>query len=157
MKKFLIISTLALFAFVGAFIFTSLNGNLLLAHEGEDHGEEIAQTSETEQSEEAPAESYEFTAQPGDSFTKLARKAVQIYSIDNNVNLNQAEIVAAETFLTIDSGSPSVDAGEKVSIPKDKVKAAVDKAEALDKESEQRWEKYVANVNFNTDNVGEAR
>lgn len=156
MNKFLAISVLSLFAFVGAFTVTSLNTNLVSAHDGEDHGEEVAQTDETEQTKSTSAEAYEFTAQPGDSFTKLVRKAVQIYGIDNDVDLNQAEIIAAETFLTIDSGSPSVNAGEKVIIPKSSVKTAADKAEGLDKESEQRWERYVPYVDFNTDKVGQS-
>lgn len=159
MKKILKLSVVALFAAVGAFAFSALlSPSVATAHEGEDHSEQVAQ-AETEQqpSEEQSSSPYRFTAQVGDSYTKIARKAVQIYGITNNVDLSQAQIVAAETFLTAEANFPSVNADEAVELNSDSIKAAVEKAQGLDDAAKARWEKYVPFVDFNTDNVGEAR
>ncbi len=156
MKKLLKLSALALFALVGAFVFTSVNPSLAIAQDSEEPAQESSEQSSEEQTEES-GNSYTFTAQSGDSFTKIARKSVQIYGIDNDVNLSEAQIVAAETFLTSDAGFPALDLGQSVSISEDTVKAAVEKAEALDEAAVARWQSYVPYVDFNTDNVGESQ
>lgn len=163
MKKLLKLSALALFAAVSAFAITALTSNTAIAHEGEDHSEEIAQTTTAEETEREEDEdedddsSYRFTAQQGDSYAKIARKSVQIYGIDNEVSLSQAEIVAAETFLSSEANFPAVGAGEDVEISQAAVKAAVEKAQGLDDAAKARWQKYVPSVDFNTDHVGESR
>lgn len=116
------------------------------AHEGEDH-----------EHEETTSTAYEYTAQAGDSYTKLARKAVQTYGIDNNVNLSGAEIVFAETSLTAEAKLPAVNQGQKINITKDTVKKWVEAAQKLDDATEARWNYYVQFVDFNTNNVGEVR
>lgn len=159
MKKLLTLSALA-FVAAAAFALVSLSPAPVIAHDGEDHGEEVAQ-AENEQESESESDddrsAYSFTAQPGDSYTKIARKSVQIYGINNDVNLSGAEIVAAETFLTAEAGFPELNEGQTVELSEDAVKAAVEKAQALDDAAEARWERYVRFVDFNTNNVGESR
>ena len=149
----------AVFAFLGAFVVTGLQPAVATAQEDEN----VTQSEESEnqdQNEDESAEEssrYSYTAQPGDSYTKIARKAVQTYGYYENASLSLAEIIAAETFLTSDAGFPALEIGEKVSLSEDAVKAAVEKAQGLDDAAEALWERYVAGVDFNTDNVGEAR
>jgi len=151
---------LAVFAFLGAFVITGLQSTTVTAQEDENvtQSEETETNEEQNQDEESEESSpYTYTAQPGDSYTKIARKAIQTFGFNSDIDLNLAEIVAAETFLTSDAGFPELNVGETVVLSEEAVKAAAEKAEALDKESELLWERYVASVDFNTDNVGEDR
>lgn len=118
------------------------------AHDGEDHGDKKVTKKEA---------TYVYTAQQGDSYSKLARKAIQTYGLKNKVDLSQSKIIYAETKLTQQAGSPSVNAGEKVDIKESTVKSWVDKAKDLSKEQAAKWDAYTQNVNFNTNKVGEAR
>lgn len=155
MKHLLRLSAFALFIALGAFTLVGLNPQSASAHDGEDHGEsENASAQENNEESKSP---YTYKAQTGDSYTKISRKAVQTYGINNDTNLSQAQIVAAETFLTNEAGSPALHAGESVSISEEAVKNAVEKAKNLDEAQQSRWERYVPFVNFNTDNVGESR
>lgn len=161
MTKLLKLSIVGLLVAAAALALSAVSTNIAAAHEGEDHeGEAVAQAEGEEERDEEEEESntpYSYTAQSGDSYSKIARKAVQTYGVNNNVNLSGAEIVAAETFLTSDAGFPLLDLGQKVELSADAVKAAVEKAEGLDEAAEARWERYARFVDFNTDNVGEAR
>lgn len=121
------------------------------------NGNQGDENQSDENTDEQSGTAYSYAAQAGDSYTKMARKAVQTYGIDNDVKLSQAEIIAAETFLTSDAGFPLLDVGQSVELSADTVKGAVDKAVALDDAAEARWARYVPGVDFNTDNVGEAR
>ncbi len=157
MKYLLRISALSVLAIAGAFVLVSVNPSVTTAHEGEDHGEEIAQTDEQpEEESDEETSRFTYTAQRGDSFTKIARKSIQTYGYYEEVDLSLAEIVAAETFLTSDAGFPAINEGQEVSITEEAVKAAVEKAQALDDEAEANWEYYVQFVDFNTDAVGES-
>ena len=89
-----------------------------------------------------------YTAQPGDSYTVLARQAVQAYATDSGVTVSRAQIVAAETFLTTDAGSPLLEVGQKVSLDKSVVVKAVEKAQALTSSELAAWQVYVPYVNF---------
>lgn len=155
MKKLLQISALALFVAVGAFVFTALSPHTAVAQDNE---QETQTTQAEEQNDEEEAKTpYSYTAQPGDSYTKIARKAVQTYGWNKNVSLSQAQIVAAETFLTSDAGFPLLNVGQQVELSEEAVDGAVKKAQGLDEAAQARWERYVRFVDFNTDNVGEAR
>lgn len=156
MKKLLKISALALFVAVGAFAFATLNPRVAVAQDAEQPAENQEQQTE-EQKQEETKSPYSYTAQAGDSYTKIARKAVQTYGWNKNVSLSQAQIVAAETFLTADAGFPALNEGQTVELTEEAVDGAVKKAQALDEAGQARWEKYVKFVDFNTDNVGEAR
>lgn len=97
---------------------------------------------------------YEYTAKAGDSYTVLARKAVQTYGIVNKVKLSGAQIIAAETFLTNAAGSPYLNLGQAVSMKVDDVKSAITQAQGLSAAQLALWQTYVPFVNFNTDNNG---
>lgn len=167
MNKLLKLSGLTLFVAICAFavgVFTSAH---VLAHDNEDHsvGTEVAQAETTN---EAPAEenndnnqettaTYRFTAQPGDSYSVIARKSIQIYGIEQELPLSESEIIAAETWLTKDAGSPRLHLGQEVILDVSDVQAAVQRAQGLSDEAEALWTPYAAHANFNTDSVGEAR
>lgn len=120
-----------------------------------------AQDEEAEQNQEQTESenetTYSYTAQAGDSYTKMARKAVQTYGLVEEVNLSQAAIIYAETELTRAAGSPVLNIGENVSMKESDVAAVVEKAKNLNESQLSGWETYVPYVNFNTDNVGEVR
>ncbi|MEX1059093.1 MAG: hypothetical protein WEC17_01530 [Candidatus Saccharimonadales bacterium] len=98
---------------------------------------------------------YEYVAQSGDSYTKIARKAVQTYGLKNKVNLTPAGIIYAETNLTRGAGSPELNLGQKVEIKESTIHEWVDKARNLTDAQEAAWNFYVQLVDFDTNNVGE--
>lgn len=100
---------------------------------------------------------YNYTAQAGDSYTVLARKAVQTYGINEKVKLSPAQIVAAETSLTVNAGSIDLNEGQTVAIQKSAVKAAVDAAKKLSGDVLAAWEVYVPYVDFNTSTAGQSQ
>lgn len=100
---------------------------------------------------------YSYTAQPGDAYSWMARKAVQTYGLVNNVKLTQAQIVAAETRLASNAGFPLLNAGQAVNFVSNDVKAAVDSAKKLTAQAQAAWQPYVVVVNFNTNQVGQRR
>lgn len=161
MKKFIKISVLALFVAFGAFAVTNLSPTTAIAQDSQEAPAEEQSQTEQQQEEQPQEESqesrYNYIAQPGDSYTKIARKAVQIYGYYENVSLSLAEIIAAETFLTSEAGFPLLNLGQEVILSEDAVKSAVEKAQNLDESAKARWERYVPYVDFNTDNVGESR
>lgn len=101
--------------------------------------------------------SFKYVAQPGDSYTLMARKAIQTYGINNKVDLSKAQIIFAETMLTQGAGSPELNEGQSVSIEESDVKNQVETAKKLTKEQQEAWDKYTVGVDFNTDKVGEAK
>lgn len=105
----------------------------------------------------ANAAVYNYTAQAGDSYTVLARKAVQTYGINEKVKLSPAQIVAAETSLTVNAGSIDLNEGQTVAIQKSAVKAAIDAAKKLSGDVLAAWEVYVPYVDFNTNAAGHAQ
>lgn len=107
------------------------------------------------QNTQAANESYEYTAQAGDSYSVLARKAVQTYGIENKVNLSQAQIIAAETWITQAANSPILNQGQKVTIAKADVKKFVEQAQKLTSAEQALWQPYTVGVNFDTSNNGE--
>lgn len=125
-------------------------------------GGQIA-TAQENQNNQAPAQqaqtpvAYKYVAQPSDSYTKLARKAVQTYGIKHNVKLTLAGIVFAETNMTKEAGSPQMSIGQQVEISEDIVKKWADQAQKLTAEQQTAWNHYVQFVDFNTDSIGEAR
>ncbi len=122
-----------------------------------DAQEEPAQTEEqpAEESQQA-GNVYSYVAQPGDSYTLMARKAVQTYGINNEVSLNEAQIIFAETNITQGAGSPLLNVGEEVEISESTVKDWVGQAQNLSEADQAAWAQYAEGVNFNTSAVGEA-
>ncbi len=99
---------------------------------------------------------YVYEAQPGDTYTQIARKAIQTYGIDNGVNLTQAGIVFAETNLTQEAAAGDLAAGQEITVKGDLVKKWVEAAGKLSEAEQKAWDVYVPFVDFNTDKVGES-
>lgn len=97
---------------------------------------------------------YAYTAREGDSYSVLARKAVQTYGILNHVKLSPAQIVAAETFLTSQAGFPELNVGQAVTFNQADVKAAIKQAQALTPAQLAAWQVYVPYVDFDTRDNG---
>ena len=105
----------------------------------------------------ASTDSYHYVAQPGDSYSQMARKAVQTYGIKTDTNLSLAQILYAENGLTNEASSPELEVGEKVSLKKATVGAWIEKAKKLSAEQKALWAEFVPFVDFNTNSVGEKR
>jgi hypothetical protein len=121
--------------------------------------ENAPEESTEEQTEESAnsAGTFDYVAQSGDSYSLIARKAVQTYGVINGVNLSGAQIVFVETNLTLAAGSPVLNLGENVSVSVDLVAEWVEKAQALTEEQQAAWQVYADVADFNTDAVGEVR
>lgn len=115
------------------------------------------ESENTESSEEVSSEKFTYTAQSGDSYTKMARKAVQTYGIQTGTNLSGAQIVFIETNLTQLAGSPELTLGQEVSIDSNTVSEWVTKAGELSESQIAAWQVYADTVDFNTDTVGESQ
>ena len=126
---------------------------LALAYQPSMSADEAEVIQEAEVSPETSE--YTYRAQSGDSYTQLARKAVQTYGINNNINLTPAGIIYAETNLTHEASSGNLTVGQEVSIDAQLVKKWVESAQNLPKSEQVAWNAYVPFVNFNTDNIGE--
>lgn len=97
---------------------------------------------------------YDYTTKADDSYSVLARKAIQTYGINHKVNLAGSQIIFAETGMTQEAGSPELAVGQKVSISESTVKAWIEKAQKLSDTEKQAWNYYVQFVNFNTNSNG---
>lgn len=93
----------------------------------------VVETSESE-----TKDSYRFVAGSAESYTELARDVIA--RADNS--LSAAERVAAETKLTQDAAAQYLEVGDRVSIDKTDVQAAVDWAKALSAEQKSAWQYY---------------
>jgi hypothetical protein len=116
-----------------------------------------ANTKSTAAKTTPPETMYKYVVQPGDSYSLMARKAVQTYGLKNKVTLSRAKIIAAETHLTQDAGSPYLDIGEAIQVKETTVKSWVDKVQKLSPTEEAAWAVYAAGANFNTNAVGQAK
>lgn len=94
------------------------------------------------ESTKAP-ENYSYVAQSGDSFTVLARKAVQTFGVNEKVNLSLAQILFAESNLAVAAGQPELNVGQAVKITKADVKSWVEKAKKLNEADKAAWATYV--------------
>ncbi len=123
----------------------------------ESEQETEAESGEAETQVTAPTGSYSYVAQAGDSYSLMVRKAIQTYGIVNEVDLSLAQIIYAETNITLAASSPELTVGQNVTIDIAVVADWVEKAQALDESAEAAWQVYVPGADFNTNSVGEAR
>lgn len=142
--------TVLVFAFSALGAGLALPGQQTVAQEGEQPAAEQQQTEAT-----TSDESYRYVTQPGDSYSLMARKAIQTYGIENKVDLSLAQIMMAETNLTNEAGEPYLAIGQEVAIAETAVAAWVERAGAISAEAEAAWQYYVQFAEFNTNNVGE--
>lgn len=155
MKKRISVLVAGLYSLAVFFGAAALVPRAVLAHDGEDHS--TTETVAAEESSEATAATYKYVAQAGDSYSLMARKAVQTYGLTNKVNLSEAKIIAAETWITQAAESPELTLDQSVEIKESIVKDNIDKASKISAEAEAAWAQYADGVNFNTDAVGQAR
>lgn len=137
-----VIVAAAVLAFAGLMIYNSTKSSnsskseITVSEEQQDAAKNAAKTPKQ----------YAFTAKEGDSYTVLARSAVQSYAKTQGLKLQTAQIIAAETFLAQEAGSPLLDIGQKVTLKTTAVHNAVKKAQALNAEQLTAWETYVPYV-----------
>lgn len=158
-------SSVFVFLFSAAFFLATtssfLQNDSVMAQEILDTQSDDAEASDESSSEddatveEAPA-AYTYEAQPGDSYTLMARKAIQTFGLVEDVNLSAAQIIFVETNLTQLADSPTLNVGEVVDIEQANVADWAQRATELSESEEAAWESYVSGVDFNTDNVGES-
>lgn len=153
MKSPLAIVFLAVLSLSAALL---LSGNKVFAHSGENHDQTVI-AQEQKQETNASKIQYSYTAQPGDSYSLMVRKAIQTHGIVNKINLTPAEIIAAETNLVKEQVFGGLSVGQAVSLDGALVKKWMDFAQALSPEAKANWQYYVALANFNTNNVGQPR
>lgn len=117
----------------------------------------LSQTGDTEVSAATAksGDSYHYTAQVGDSYSQLARKAVQTYGIKTNTKLSPAQIMFAENGLTTEAGNIELNLDQTVDVKKSTVGAWIEKAKKLTTTERMAWAVFVPLVDFNTNNVGE--
>jgi len=125
----------------------------------EETNEEATDETTEETTEETSNDigTFDYVAQSGDSYSLMARKAVQTYGVINDVNLSGAQIIFVETNLTLAAGSPVLNLGQQVSIDGNLVAEWIEKAQELTEGQQAEWQVYANVANFNTDNVGEVR
>ena len=87
------------------------------------------------------------TAIPGDSMTKLARRAVANYLKNNSsVSLNAAQKIYAEDYVRKQIAKQKVSTGTTIEFSKDSVKTGVEKATSLTENQLNNLQKYVVRV-----------
>lgn len=86
--------------------------------------------------------SYRYVAGNGDSYTVLARRAVEKASPGMSI----AQRVAAETKLAQEASAQYLDVGQEVTIKKSAVEAAVSWAKSLSAEQKSAWQYYADQV-----------
>lgn len=106
------------------------------------------QNDQAKAKEQAKTADYTYTAEPGDSYTLMARHAVESFSKANDKTVSQAQIIAAETFLTQEAGEPMLLIGDEVTLSNTKVADAIERAMNLSDTDEAAWETYVPYVDF---------
>ena len=116
---------------------------------------QAAEPTEEPAKEATSTNNFDYVAQPNDSYSLMARKAIQTYGINNNVNMSGAQIIFAETNLTKVAGSPVLSLGQQVTIDGNLVAEWVKNAQALTEQQQTLWQSYANNANFNTDAVGQ--
>ena len=126
------------------------------AQEAKKSADQTITTTNTTSNDTSTNDSYKYKAQAGDSYSVLARKAIQTYGIDSKTNLSGAQIVFAETNITNAASSPSLALHQEVAINKNTVKAWVDKAKQLTPAQQAAWNYYVPFVDFNTNKNGQS-
>lgn len=108
----------------------------------------------TKDTKSADESGYKYVAQAGDSYSLFARKAVQTYAKSADKKLSNAQIIYAETTLTLAAGSPELNLGETRSFDAADLKKVVDGAGELSKAQLAAWAVYAEGVDFDTSKVG---
>lgn len=106
-----------------------------------------------QQTTTAPA-SYEFVAQPGNSMSVMARRAIQLYDQKtDDITLPEPCIIAAETNIVQSLGPRWLREGEQFKIDESVVSDWARKANGLTEEQRAAWKVYSDNANFTLNDV----
>ncbi len=81
--------------------------------------------TEQPQADTKPETSYSYTAQPGDSYTALARQAIASYTESRDIALSAPQVLAAEVALANAAGSPELEIGQTVALTPEQIAQAV--------------------------------
>lgn len=147
---------------VVAGIIVASNGNekesaVLTEQKPDTTTQQAEEQKKKEEEAKLAAENFMYTAQSGDSYSLMARKAVQSYLAETKTTLTNAQIIFAETNLTQLAKSPFLEVNQKVSIAKSTLKEWSEKARSLTKDQESLWNVYAQYANFDTSAVGVAK
>lgn len=85
---------------------------------------------------------YSATASPGDSYTLHARAAIAKYLQENKRTLSPEQRVAAESYVTVAAGSPSLEIGQTVTITTKTIADAVSRASSLSTDKQAAWAQW---------------
>lgn len=108
----------------------------------------------TEQTSAPAPTQYEFIAQPGNSMSVMARRAVQLYDQKTEaVNLPEPCIVMAETNIVQNLGPRWLAVEENFKIDESLVADFAQKANNLTEEQRAAWKVYSDNAEFNLTDV----
>lgn len=105
--------------------------------------------------EASSLKTYSYVARSGDSFVAMARSSIGLYMKSQGLSLSPAERVAGETLLMVQFGSPMLEAGQKVVLTFDEVKAVVDQVQAMGDDELVGWDVFADQVDFDNDNPPE--
>ena len=87
-------------------------------------------------------DAYQYKASSGDNLSYVVRDAINQYCNANDVKLNAAQRMYAETNIVNDMGAYWLDVNQDVNVSKQKVKDYSDSAQNLDSTTQAAWQKY---------------
>lgn len=86
---------------------------------------------------------YTAQAEKGDSYTIIARRAIQQVVEQRQTQLSDAQKLAAETFLASNAGFPLLEVGQTVTILTTDIVSAIERASALSQDQQNVWLAYI--------------
>lgn len=144
------------FAVVGMFVSMAVALTSGAPHVGaaEKSPKQEASTKDKSRDDESTV-MYSYTANSGDTYTQLVRKAVQTYGITHDEDVGVGRIIAIETRVAEQSGWPVLNEGQAVSFSEGLVKAWIDEATQLSDADLAAWATYAPYIDFDTRGIGE--
>ena len=127
----------------GAFFVCALSMGSASAHSTAE-----ATTPVTTSTAQAASDTYKFTAEKGNSLTKIVRRAIQLYQEDKKITLSPAAAVYGETTIVQAMGAGDLEVGQHVDVPSALLQSAVDSSKTLTAAQLSKWEQYSKNVSF---------
>lgn len=135
---------------VTVFFVSMLAPQAAMAHETT---ETAAATTTQAATTAASTDAYQFTAKKGDSLTRMARRALQLFQSEKKITLAPEAAVYGETVIAQALGGSYLEIGQHVSIPKSLLQSTVDGSKTLTSAQLSRWAKYAANVSFEVSDI----
>lgn len=85
---------------------------------------------------------YTITANKGEGITHLARKALDKYLQENNIDLNKEQKIYAEDYMQNRTGSEEIEIGNQKTFSENLIKTAISNANNLSEKSLENLKKY---------------